>query len=86
LRGMEAPTFEFTVNGAWVKETISASEKGIGLTYSFQMDPGLVTPIFVYLDRSNAEVEASHGTWDGNWLKIEPENIASFSISHYRQP
>jgi plastocyanin len=86
LRGMEAPTFEFTVNGAWVKETISASEKGIGLTYSFQMDPGLVTPIFIHLDRSDAEVEASHGTWDGNWLKIEPENIASFSISHYRQP
>ena len=86
LRGKETPVFEFTVNGAWVKETVSASEKGIGLTYSFEMDPGLVTPIFVYLDRSNAEVEASHCKWDGNWLKIEPENIASFSISHYRQP
>ncbi|MBT5927335.1 MAG: hypothetical protein HOH33_12015 [Verrucomicrobia bacterium] len=86
LNGMEVPTFEFTVNGAWVKETISAADKGIGLTYSFQMDPGLVTPVYVYLDRSNSNVEASHGTWTGNWLMIAPEDIASFSITHYRQP
>ncbi len=86
LNGMNAPTFEFTVNGAWVKETVSASDQGIGLSYQFEMDPGLVTPIFVYIDRSGSDVEASHGVWDGNWLKIEPENIASFRITHYRQP
>ncbi|MDA7618759.1 MAG: plastocyanin/azurin family copper-binding protein [Verrucomicrobiota bacterium] len=86
LRGMEAPTFEFTVNGAWVKETITPAGKGIGLKYSFETDPGLVTPIYVYVDRQDAEVEVSQGKWEGRWLRIDPENNASFSIALYRQP
>lgn len=86
LNGMQAPTLEFTVNGAWVKETITPSERGIGLKYTFEMDPGLVTPVYVHLDRSDAEVTVSHGKWEGSWLKIEPEDIASFSLTRFYQP
>jgi plastocyanin len=86
LHGMNAPTLEFTVNGAWVKETITPSEQGIGLKYAFEMDPGLVTPVYVYVDRNDAEVVVSHGTWEGSWLKIAPEDIASFSITRFYQP
>lgn len=86
LRGMNAPTMEFTVNGAWVKETISPAEQGIGLKYAFELDPGLVTPVYVYIDRQDAEVKVSNGKWEGSWLKIDPEDIASFSITRFHQP
>ena len=86
LRGVDAPVMEYTVNGAWIQQVIEPSDKGVGLKHTFTLDSGVVTPVYIYLDRSQCDVEASAGKWDGNWLAIEPEDNHSFSIQTYHQP
>ena len=86
VRGEQAPTFEYTVNGAWFMETIEPAEKGIGLKHTFKSDPGLVAPLHFYCDRSQYLVEASAGDWDGNWLTLGPEVATTFTLQIYQEP
>ena len=47
---------EYTVNEP-DPQVIEPSNKGVGLKHTFTLDSGVVTPVYIYLDRAQCDVD-----------------------------
>jgi uncharacterized cupredoxin-like copper-binding protein len=75
------PEFRYTFSGVDVRESIRLADIGKGIVRSFYMKH-LTQPIRFYRPTGTADrVTCSAGQWEGDVLRLSPEEAASFTIT-----
>jgi plastocyanin len=75
------PRFEYEIGEITVAEFIQPLEKGTGLTITYRLE-NVDQPLwYARFGGNNVEVETSTGSWEGDYLKLCPDDTKEFTIT-----
>jgi azurin len=80
------PVFEYTVDGALVRETPRALAGGSGLEFSYEIESGSQPVSYVTNPETGASFSSSAGKWDKGVLTLSPEQAKHFTLKLTERP
>jgi hypothetical protein len=77
----QVPVFLYTVDGHAVRHTITAADRGIGLTHTFEIAAAAAGSVRFIADAAGVSVACEAGEVNGGTVTIRPDKARKFTVT-----